>query len=71
MFHDNDSQLVVNLDYQLVKKELAFIITRTLFIRCVTIKCDLSLDSFEHNIMHYIIALTSHYISHRIIKRTN
>ena len=60
MFHDNDSQLVVNLDYQLDKKELAFIITKTLFIRCDTIKCDLSLDSFEQNIMHYIIALINH-----------
>ena len=28
MFHDNDSQLVVNLDYQLDKRELAFIITK-------------------------------------------
>ena len=58
MFHDNDSQLVVNLDYQLNKKELAFMITKTLFIRCYTIKCDLSLDTMEHNIMHYILALT-------------
>ena len=38
MFDDNDSQLVVNLDYQLDKKELAFMITKTLFIRCYTIK---------------------------------
>ena len=36
MFHDNDSQLVVNLDYQLTKKELAFMITKTLIIRCYT-----------------------------------
>ena len=42
MFHDNDSQLVVNLDYKLNKRELAFMITKTLFIRCFTIKCDLS-----------------------------
>ena len=55
MFHDNNSQLVVNLDYQLDKKELAFMITKTLFTRCYTIKCDLSLDSLQHNIMHYII----------------
>ena len=59
MFHDNDSQLVVNLDYQLDKKELAFMTTKTLFIRCYTIKCDISLDSLQHNIMHYIIALTN------------
>ena len=71
MFHDNDSQLVVNLDYQLVKKELAFIITKTVFIRCYTIKCDLSLDSLQHNIIHYIIALTNHTLSQSNIKRTN
>ena len=56
MFHDNDSQLVVHLDYQLTKKELALMITKTLFIRWYTIKCDLSMDTLEHNIMHYIIA---------------
>ena len=60
MFHDNDGQLVVNLDYQLDKKELAFMITKTLFIRFYTIKCDLSLSSLQHNIMHYIITLTNH-----------
>ena len=60
MFHDNDSQLVVNLDNQLDKKELAFMITKTLFIRCYTIKYDLSLDSVKHGIMHYIIALINH-----------
>ena len=63
MFHDNDSQLVVNLDYQLDKKELAFMITKTLFIRCYTIKCDLSLDSLQRNIMHYIITFTNHSMS--------
>ena len=63
MFHDNDSQLVVNLGYQLDKKELAFMITKTLFILGYTIKCDLSLDSLQHNIMHYIIALTQNSLS--------
>ena len=63
MFHYNDSQLVRNLDYQMVKKELALMITKTLFIRCYTIKCDLSLDSLQHNIMHYIIALTHNSLS--------
>ena len=63
MFHDNDRQLVVNLDYQLVKKELAFMITMILLIRCYSIKCDLSLDSLQHNIMHYIIALTNNSLS--------
>ena len=29
MFHEYDSQLVVNLDYQLDKKELAFMISKT------------------------------------------
>ena len=71
MFHDNDSQLVVNLDYQLTKKELAFMITKTFFIRCYTIKCDLSLDTLQHNIMHYIIALTHNSLSKSNIKRTN
>ena len=71
MFQDYDSQLVVNLDYQLVKKELAFIITKTLFIRCYTIKYDLSLDSLQHNIRHYIIALTHISLSQGNFKRTN
>ena len=59
MFHDNDNQLVINLDYQLVKKQLAIMITKTLFIGCYYIKFDLSLDSVQHNIMHNIIALTN------------
>ena len=71
MFHDNDSQFVVNLDYQLTKKELAFMITKTLIIRCYTIKCDLSLCSLQQNIMHYIIALTHNSLSQSNIKRTN
>ena len=45
MFHDYDSQLAVNLDYQLDKKEFTLMITKVLFIRCYTIKCDLSLDT--------------------------
>ena len=71
MFHDNDSQLISNLDYQLDRKELAFMITKTLIIRCYTIKCDLSLCSLQHNIMHYIFALTHNTISQSNIKRTN
>ena len=47
MFHDNDSQFVVNIDYQLDRKELAFMITKTLFIRCYTITYDISLDTFN------------------------
>ena len=45
MFDDYDSKLVVNLDFKLDKKELALMITKALFIRCYTIKCDLSLDT--------------------------
>ena len=71
MVHDNNSQLFVNLEYQLDKKELAFMITKTLFIRCYTIKCDLSLDSLQHNIMDYIIALTNNSISQSNFKKTN
>ena len=59
IFHDNESQLVVNLDYQMAKKQLAFMITKTLCKQCYSIKCDISLDSVQHNIMHYIIALTN------------
>ena len=71
MFHDKDIQLVINLDYQLDKKGLALIITKTLFIRCYTIKYDICLDTLQHNIMHYIIALTNHSIFQSYFKRTN
>ena len=71
MSHDNDSQLVVNLGYQLDKKELPFIKTKTLFILGYTIKCDLSLDNLQHNIMHYIIALTQSILPTSNFKRTN
>ena len=57
MFHDNDSQLGVNLDYQLNKKEVAFMKNKTFFIRYYTIKFDLSLDILQHHILHYTIAL--------------
>ena len=53
------------------RKELAFMITKTLIIRCYTIKCDLSLCSLQHNIMHYIFALTHNALSLSNIKRTN
>ena len=71
MSHDNDNQLVVNLGYQLDKKELPLLITKTLFILGYTIKCDLSLDNLQHNIMHYIIALTQNTLSQSNFKRTN
>ena len=71
MFHDNYSQIVANLDYQLDRKELDFMITKKLFIRCNTIKCDLSLVTLQHNIIHYIIAVRNHSLSQRDLKRTN
>ena len=71
MFHDNNSQLVVNLNYQLVKKELAFMRTKTLIMSCYSTKCDLSLNSVQHDIMHYIIALTNNSLSQSEFKRTN
>ena len=58
MFHNNDSKLVVNLDFQLGEKELVFMTTKTFFIGCYIINCELSLDKLQLNIMHYIIALT-------------
>ena len=61
MFHVNDRQLVVNLDYEFSQERTSFMITKTLFIRCYTIKCDLSLNSVQHNIMHYIIAWQTIY----------
>ena len=39
MFFNKDSQLVFNIDYQMVKNKLAFMITKTLFIRCYFDKC--------------------------------
>ena len=63
MFHDNDRQLVVNLDYEFRQERTCFMITKTLFIRCYCIKCDLSLDSVQHNLMHYIIAFTINSLS--------
>ena len=69
MFHDYDSQLAVNLDYQLDKKEFTLMITKTLIIRCYTIKCDLSLYTLQHNIMHFIIALTHNTLSQSNFKR--
>ena len=47
-------------------------ITKTLFIRCYTIKCDLSLNSVQHNIMHYIIAWqTIHFPKVALNEQTN
>ena len=71
MFHYNNSEFVGNLDYQLDKKELAFMITKTLFIRCYNIKLVLSLCSLQHNIMHYINALTLNSLSQCTINEQN
>ena len=71
MLHDKDSQPVVNLDYQLVKKKLALIITKTLFIRRYSSKYGLSWESLHHNIMHYNIALTNNSLSKSNFNRTN
>ena len=72
MFHDNDSQLVVNLNYQLDKTELAFMITKTLTISCLTMKFRLIWDSLLYNIMHYIIALTTiHFPKVTLNEKTN
>ena len=71
MLHDNDSKHVVQFDYQLVKKELAFMITKTLFISYHSIKCDLKLVSLQHNIMHYIVSVTNNSLSQSNFKRTN
>ena len=55
MFHDNDNQLVVNLEYQMDKKELALMITKTLFTRCYAIICDLRFGHFatQYNALYY------------------
>ena len=63
MFHDNDRQLVVNLDYEFRQERTSFMITKKLFILCYTINCELSLNSVQHNIMHYIIALANNLLS--------
>ena len=71
IFYDYDSQFLVNLDYKLDKKELALMISKTLIIRCYPLKCDLSLDILQHNIMHYIIALTQNSLSKSNFRRTD
>ena len=71
MFDDNDNQVVVHYDYQLVKRELTFMITKTLFMRFYSIKCDLSLDSVQQNIMRYTISVTNNSLSKSTFKRTN
>ena len=71
MIHDKDSQLVANVDYQLLKKDLDFMITKILFIRCYSINCGLSLDEFQHNIIHDIVALINNSLSLIYFRATN
>ena len=71
MIHNKDSQLVANVDYQLLKIDLDFMITKTLFIRCYSINCGLSLDEFQHNIMHDIVALINNSLSQSYFKKMN
>ena len=71
MVHDSDSQFVGNLDYQLVNKKLAFLIIKTLFIRCIFIKCDLCFNNVQNIILNYIIAFTNNLISENNFKRSN
>ena len=52
MFHDKDSYLVDNLDYQFVKKT-SLMITKTLFIPSFLSNCGISWDSLQRNVMHY------------------
>ena len=63
MFHDKDSQLIVNLDYQLDKKKLAVMIIKTLFKRCYSMNSELRLDFLQRHVMHYIIDLTNNSLS--------
>ena len=70
MIHDKDRQLVVHLDYYLLKKELDFI-PKTLFILCYSINCGLSLDEVQHNIMHDIVALINNSLSQSYFKKMN
>ena len=55
--------LLLNYTISSGQERTCFMITKTLFIRCYTIKCDVSLDSVQHNIMHHIIALTNNLLS--------
>ena len=72
MFHDNDSQLVVSLAYQLGKRELVFMIRKTFILRCYSIKCYPSLDSVQQNKFHYVIVYTNNSLSKETLrKQTN
>ena len=52
MFYDKDSKLVVNLDYQLEKKNLALMIIKTLLKRCYSMNSELRFDCLQRNVMH-------------------
>ena len=71
MFPDKDSQLVVNLGYQLDKNKLFLMIIKTLFKRCYSINSALRLDCLQRNVMHYIIAFRNYSLTKRKIERIN
>ena len=71
MFYDKDSKLVVNLDYQLEKKNLALMIIKTLFKRFYSMNSELRLDCLQRHVMHYIIDLTINSLSKSKFEWTN
>ena len=71
MFYDKDSKLVVNLDYQLEKKNLALMIIKTLFKRCYSMNSELRFDCLQRHVMHYFIDLTINSLSKSNFEWTN
>ena len=71
MFYDKESQLVVNLDYQLEKKYLALMIMKTLFKRCYSMNSELRFDCLQRHVMYYIIDLTINSLSKSNFEWTN
>ena len=70
MFHDKDSQHVVHSVSQF-SRDPPLMITKTLFIRLFSSNYGLSWDSFQRNVMHFIISLTNNSLSKSIVNRTN
>ena len=71
MFYDKESQLVVNLDYQLEKKNLALMKIKTLFKRCYSMNSEPRFDCLQRHVMHYIIDFTINSLSKSIFEWTN
>ena len=59
MFYDKVRQLVVNLDYQLEKKNYVLMIIKRLFKRCYSMNSELRFDCLQHHVLQYIIGLTN------------